>query len=130
MRWTQADLAQLQGKSAAQIKHQYGQKGSKYGNETVVIDSFRFDSQLEGRLYSQLKLQKQAGDLRPPYFLMQTPFHLPGNVKYRVDFMVFPILGGCEYLDAKGMLTPLSALKIKQVEDLYGVKIKLWSDRR
>lgn len=56
---------------------------------------------------------------------MQVPFHLPGNVIYRVDFMEFHNDGTVHFVDVKGMETNTFILKKKQVEELYApIKIE------
>lgn len=98
---------------------------SKYHSIRTSVDGKDFHSKLEARYYQKLLTQRSNGKIR--YFLQQVPFILPGNVKYRVDFQVFNDDGSVEYIDCKGFPTPVSSLKIKQVEDLYPVKIKIVS---
>lgn len=68
-------------------------------------------------------MRQKAGEVL--FFLMQTPFHLPGDVQYRVDFVVFLANGEVEFIDCKGMDTPVSNIKIKMVQDLYPLEIKI-----
>ncbi len=96
-------------------------KRSKYKNVRTVIDGKHFDSLAEGRYFNELKLRILAGEVS--YFLRQVPFDLPGNVKYRVDFQVFLADGSVEYIDVKGVKTPMFIMKKKQVEELYPVEI-------
>lgn len=58
---------------------------------------------------------------------MQVPLRLPANIKYLVDFQVFYPDGTVRYIDIKGVMTPLSSLKIKQVEAIYPIKIEILS---
>ncbi len=95
----------------------------KYNAKRTEIDSLKFDSKLEASYYAHLKLLQQAGVIL--FFLRQVPFHLPGNVTYRADFMSFYSDGSVEIVDCKGFDTPGSRLKRKQVEDLYPVSIKI-----
>jgi hypothetical protein len=46
-------------------------------------------------------------------------------VTYRVDFVEFLADGTVEFVDCKGVETPVSTLKIKQVEDIYPISIKI-----
>ena len=55
---------------------------------------------------------------------MQVPFHLPGGVKYILDFLIFWANGEVTFVDVKGMKTAIYILKKKQVEDLYKIKIE------
>lgn len=108
----------------------------KYSARAVVEDGIRFDSKLERDRYLELRTRVSLGVV--DYFLMQVPFRLPGGFVYRVDFQVFAP-GGTHhssgrpkfvtqlvtYEDCKGMMTPVSKLKIAQVEEIYRVKIQL-----
>jgi len=85
------------------------------------VDDIKFASKKEAKRYQDLKLLQQAGKVL--FFLRQTPFHLPGNVKYVCDFVVFWENGEVTIEDVKGMKTPIYVLKKKQVETLYPVKI-------
>lgn len=100
---------------------------SKYASTKVVIDGITFDSRGESELYLRLGLLKRIGDVS--YFLRQVPFHLPGGVTYRCDFMaVFiggPHVGKTRYLDFKGFETREFINKKKMVEALYPVTIEL-----
>jgi hypothetical protein len=123
-RWTDADLRALQarncGMTAGQVKQAH-----KYHATPNYVDGLRFDSKLEAELYKALKLRQQARQLR--YFLRQVPFELEGGVKYRADFVAFPYEGIEEVWDAKGVDTPLSSTKRRQVEARYNIRILLWT---
>ena len=93
----------------------------KYHAKPVDIDGIKFHSKKEGRYYQQLKILKRNGDV--VFFLRQTPFHLPGGVVYRADFMVFWSDGRAEVVDVKGYRTPQYKEKKKLVEALYPIKI-------
>ncbi len=95
----------------------------KFGAIRCLVDEIKFSSKLEAQFYNQLKLRQLAGDVI--FFLMQCPFRLPGKIKYVVDFIVFLSNGDIEFIDVKGMRTPISTLKIKQVEEIYPIKIKI-----
>jgi len=86
-------------------------------------DDIKFSSKAERSYYNKLKLLQKAGEV--VFFLMQTPFKLPGNTKYVVDFQVFYADGTVSFIDVKGMSTPMFIMKKKQVEDLYPVKIQV-----
>lgn len=101
---------------------------SKYGNKPTTVDDIRFDSQAEARYYRRLVNQWHTGEIL--WFIRQVPFGLPGGVTYSCDFLVALPGGGIEVVDVKGYLTAISALKIKQVEAIYGIKVKLWPERK
>ena len=86
-------------------------------------DGFKFPSKAEARYYDALKAAQKAGDVC--FFLMQTPFHLPGGVKYVCDFTVFHASGVVEFVDVKGVETPVFKAKKKMVEALYPVTIEV-----
>lgn len=103
----------------------------KFGAKKCEVDGLKFPSKLERSYYMVLKKMKDAGLIL--FFLRQVPFLLPGNVTYRLDYMVFyaPTLkqefGDIEFVETKGYMTPDAAIKIKQTEDLYNIKIKIVS---
>lgn len=95
---------------------------SKYKNVRAVRGSIKFHSQLEAGYYDYLELMKKEGEVT--HFLMQVPFHLPGGIKYVLDFVVFFKDGHVEYVDVKGYSTQIYKMKKKQVEELYPIDIK------
>jgi len=95
----------------------------KYNAVRSEADNIKFDSKKEMNYYLELKLRVKAGEII--FFLLQTPFNLPGNVKYRVDFQEFHKDGTVHFIDVKGMETSEFKLKKKQVEALYPVKIEI-----
>lgn len=103
-------------------------QASKYRNVKTVVDGIKFDSKKEANRYSELMALKAAGVVR--WFIRQTPFHLPGNVVYRADFLIVwnesdpRSLGNVTIEDVKGFKTPMYRLKKKQVEAIYGVQIR------
>ena len=109
-----SDLSILRKRKA--IRH-------KFGAVSCERDQKKFPSRLERRYYDQLKVRQSSGEVI--FFLMQTPFQLPGNVKYVVDFTVFLADGSVEFVDTKGRDTVLSIAKRKMVEDLYPIEIKI-----
>lgn len=108
------------------------QSTSKYRNKRVMIDGFSFDSKLEAQRYEELKVLRRSGVVS--WFICQAPFRLPGGITYRADFLIvwkdaisFRNFGGdfVTIEDCKGAMTRLSITKIKQVEELYGLKVTL-----
>jgi hypothetical protein len=94
----------------------------KYGSKKTICDNITFSSKAEAKRYQQLKLLKASGEVK--YFLRQTPFHLPGGVKYLCDFFVVWKNGDISVEDVKGFKTQIYIMKKKQVEELYNVTIK------
>jgi hypothetical protein len=96
---------------------------SKYKAKRAEADGISFHSIKERDFYLRLKGCKERGEIK--FFLMQVPFRLPGAVKYLLDFMVMDTDGSIQYIDVKGCATPVSTLKIKQVEDIYKICITI-----
>lgn len=95
----------------------------KYNAKKVMYDGIKFASEKEGNYYLELKLRVKAGEVL--FFLRQTPFHLPGGIKYSVDFQEFHIDGSVHFVDVKGMQTKDFIMKKKMVESLYPVEIEI-----
>lgn len=102
---------------------------AKYRNVATVVDGQRFDSRLEAKRYQELKQLRAAGEVK--WFICQPPFRLPGGITYRADFLIvwqrYPG-GNDEFVsveDCKGVMTPVSAVKIRQVEEIYGIKVEI-----
>jgi len=95
----------------------------KFRAVPVAYDGIKFSSTLEANYYVELKKRVALGEVL--FFLRQVPFHLPGNVKYIVDFQEFHTDGSCHFVDTKGVETPEFIMKKKQVEALYPVTIEI-----
>ncbi len=100
---------------------------SKFKNIRCEMDGIGFASKAEMAYYGMLKL-RLCGDVA--YFLRQVPIHLPGNVRYVVDFVEFWKDGSVHYVDVKGVETAMFKLKRRQVEALYPIKIETPKIRR
>lgn len=96
--------------------------GHKFGAVQTIRDGIKFPSKRQARYYDELKLKVKAGIVA--FFLMEVPIHLPGNVKYRVDFVEFHTDGTVHFVDPKGKRTALYITKKKMVEALYPFKIE------
>ena len=89
----------------------------KYNAQPATRDGYRFDSKKEARRYDELVLLRKAGEV--VIFLRQVPFHLPGGVVLRLDFVVFWASGEVSFEDVKGMKTEQYKAKKRMVETLY-----------
>lgn len=102
-------------------------KRPKYGATRTKRSGINFHSKREAAFYDKLVNDQKEGKIN--FFLMQVPFQLPGNTKYLLDFMTFRTAHHVnylvEYIDVKGFMTPVSKIKIAQVEEIYGVKIQI-----
>lgn len=95
----------------------------KFGAVRTETDGIKFSSKKEARYYDKLKLRKAAGEI--VQFLRQVPFHLPGGVRYVVDFQEFHADGTVHFVDVKGMATESFKAKRRMVEELYApIKIE------
>ena len=94
----------------------------KFRAVQTIRDGMKFASKKEARYYDELKLKVKAGYVF--FFLRQVPFHLPGNVKYVVDFQVFNRDGTVSFIDVKGVKTKEFIRNKKLVEALYPIKIE------
>ena len=95
----------------------------KFNAIQTIRDGIKFASKKEAAYYDELKLKQKAGTVC--FFLRQTPFHLPGNITYRIDFQVFNSDGTVHFIDVKGFETKTFKMKKKMVESLYPVKIEI-----
>lgn len=93
----------------------------KYHNIPTEVDGVKFHSKKEARYWQGLLLARRSGDLL--FALRQTPFHLPGGVVYRLDFVEFWANGEIRFVDVKGHRTRDYINKKKQVEALYPITI-------
>lgn len=93
----------------------------KFNAKAQISDCMRFDSRKEAAYYGKLKILQKSGEL--VFFLRQVPFHLPGNVTYKCDFMEFWKDGTIRFTDVKGFETKDFIMKKKMVEDLYPIEI-------
>lgn len=101
----------------------------KTEHTSPLVGKRLYDSKAEAKRAAELDLLYKAGEVL--WWLPQVPFPLPGGVKYRLDFMIHwaehPAGEDCNitFEDVKGILTPVSKLKISQVEEIYGIKIDI-----
>lgn len=93
----------------------------KFFAQPTETDGIKFPSKKEARHYNELKLLQRAGEVL--FFLRQVPFHLPGGIRYVVDFVVFKTTGEVEFQDVKGVVTKEYKTKKALVESLYPVEI-------
>lgn len=102
----------------------YGQKDkkkNKFGAKKAIVDNKKFDSQSEGDLYCQLKLQQRAGLINS--FEQQVKEELWAYGKhicdYYVDFLVYHNDGSREFIEHKGKATDAWAIKWKMLVAKY-----------
>lgn len=100
----------------------HGKKRHKYRAKSVELDGIRFDSKMEGRYYTELKMRVEAGEVL--FFLRQVPIHLAGGTVLRIDFQEFHADGTVHFVDVKGVETEAFKIKRREVEAHYPFKIE------
>lgn len=110
----------LPTESKSQIK-------SKYNNQKTIVDGIKFDSKKEAEYYCQLKLLKQAGEIKD--FGMQQKYELLPTFKkngathrsitYIADFVITNNDGTVDVVDVKGIETQVFRIKKKLFEYMY-----------
>jgi hypothetical protein len=94
----------------------------KFNAKPTVIDNVRFASKKEGAYYQKLKARKESGEVL--FFLMQAPLHSKSGIRYLVDFVEFHADGTVHFIDVKGCITQVYALKKKLIENEFPIKIE------
>jgi hypothetical protein len=105
----------------------------KYHNQKQEIDGIVFDSKKEAKVYLDLKLMQQAGDIKG--FDRQVVFELIPSQKegkkiieravtYRADFVIKHTDGAMTAIDAKGMRTPAYVIKRKLMLWIKHIRIQ------
>lgn len=105
----------------------------KYGNKFCVVDGKWFRSLLEARCYSEYKLLWLAGHVTEP--LLQVPFslgrHYGRERRYISDLVCIDLhTGALLVVDAKGHKTREYLQKKRVFEQLYGITITEWTDKK
>lgn len=92
----------------------------KYGAKTTVRHGIKWDSKLEANTASVLESMKTRGEVI--FYLRQVPIDLPGNIRHRVDFLVFTH-DDAFFLEAKGRDLSEGKARRKMAEDITGCQI-------
>jgi hypothetical protein len=93
----------------------------KFHAKRTECNGIKFSSKKEAAYYQKLMMMKQSAQI--VFFLRQAPLHLPGGVRYVVDFVEFWADGSVRFVDVKGFKTPEYKAKKKMVEALYPIEI-------
>lgn len=98
-------------------------RGKKYNNKKTIIDNKKFDSQSEGDLYFDLKMQERQGLIKEVKIHAKEELYAYGVhvCDYYVDFLVYHNDGTKEYIEHKsqGTVTPAWRIKYKMLEAKY-----------
>jgi hypothetical protein len=89
----------------------------KYGAVRTTVRERSYASKAEARYAQQLHMRKAAGEVLG--WLEQVPMHLPGGVKYVLDFLVFTASGEVQAVEVKGFETPAWRIKAALVAEAY-----------
>jgi len=104
-------------------------KRNKYGAIKTTIDGIVFDSKLEARRYQQLSLLQRAGKISCLIPHRRYQLHaLGGDIVgyYEVDFDYYDNEKNAKvYEDCKGVISRLSAWKIKHFQLEYRLKVDI-----
>jgi len=96
---------------------------SKYNNKKTIIDNKKFDSESEGKLYWDLKMQERQGLIKGFEDQVKESLEAYGKpiCNYYVDFLVFHNDGTREFIEHKssGTVTPAWRIKYKMLEAKY-----------
>lgn len=90
-------------------------KKNKYKATKIYVNGIRFDSKLEGRVYEDLLFQLNQGLLIEIKRQVKIPLEVNGVLicTYICDFRVVDKHGQVKYVEAKGMVLPVYAIKKK-----------------
>lgn len=94
---------------------------NKFGAKKVNLDGKKFDSQSEGQLYSELKLQEKAGLIQSFEQQVREELWAYGEhiCDYYVDFLVYHNDGTREYIEHKGKPSKDWVIKWKMLVAKY-----------
>lgn len=95
----------------------------KFNARRTEHNGISYASKKEARYAQDLDLRVKAGEVI--FYLRQVPLHLPGGVRYLVDFLEFRSDGTVAFIEVKGLDLPMGKLKRKQAEEIYPIKIEV-----
>jgi len=100
-------------------------RAHKYGAKSCLIDGIRFDSQAEGRRFSQLKLLLRAGTIEDLVLQPRFPFVVNG-IKVCTYVADFGYREADESVveDVKGVKTDVYRIKRALMKAIYGIEIR------
>jgi hypothetical protein len=113
MRWTEEQYQEFVKKKKRLPVEPQNQRKSKYNNQKTMVDGIKFDSKKEAEYYCQLKLLKQAGEIRDiglqQKYILQPGFEKNGvkyqPITYIADFVITNNDGTTEVVDVKSSKT-------------------------
>lgn len=126
MRWSEEEYQDFLNKNNVKTISK-AKKKSKYNNVKTEVDGIKFDSKKEAEYYCQLKLLKQAGEIKDfglqPKYELQPSFKKNGtthrSITYIADFVIDNNDGTTDIVDIKGVETQVFKIKKKLFEYKY-----------
>lgn len=90
-------------------------RNNKYGNHTAKYNGKSYHSKFEAEIAQELDIRLQAGELKEVSSQCRQKLVVNGMqiTTYIPDFRVVTSDGVVQYIEAKGMLTQLGAIKMK-----------------
>lgn len=90
-------------------------KKNKFNASKIDFNGHRFDSKLECRVFEDLEFQRLAGDIIEIKTQVKIPLRVNGVLicSYICDFLVTDKHGQRKYVEAKGLVMPVYAIKKK-----------------
>ena len=98
----------------------------KHRNQRTLFNGRHYPSKLQAQCAQWLQLRKDFKEI--DFYLEEVPFRLPGGATHRLDFMVVTRGLPNEYIEAKGRDLALGKMKRRMVEELYGIRIRVWTN--
>lgn len=112
MSWTEDDVRRFCERTGQPLPHGMAiqdKKPSKYRNKRTEANGRVYDSAREAKRATELRLLVQSGEAAALF--EQVPFHLPGGIVYKADFVILQWDGTFTIEDSKGVLTKEYRLK-------------------
>ena len=101
----------------------------KFNAKPTIFNDKKYASRLEASYAQRLNTAKDRGELI--FWLEQVPFSLPGNLKYKIDFMEFwkakdgQETGDIVCTEVKGMETKDWVMRKKLFESTYPITLNI-----
>jgi hypothetical protein len=102
---------------------------NKYSAKPTIYNGKKFPSIKEANYCKRLDISMKATSEKERVikYEMQVPFEVVVSgakiCKYLLDFKVYYADGSIEFIDVKGVKTPVYRIKKKLVEAIHGIKI-------
>lgn len=123
LRWSDKQLqAHLSGRLPAAAP---SSNVSKHRARATYFNGIRFPSKLQAKHCQQLDLLKAGGIVK--FYLREIRFDLPGGTHHRLDWLVVLMDERLVWAESKGRDLRPGQIKRRQVEEIYGITIRVWT---